>query len=165
MSASQDKPKLSHLDPDGKAQMVDVSSKAVTEREATASGEVRMKVKVLDALMRGALPKGDVMATARVAGIQAAKRTAEWIPLCHPLPLDWVQIDFERTGPETLCIRCRAKTTARTGVEMEAMIGVSAAALTVYDMAKAADKAIVIGPIQLDRKTGGRSGEYRRGGS
>jgi len=145
--------------------MVDVSAKSVTAREAVASGEVHMKAEVLDALFAGDLPKGDALATARIAGIQAAKRTGEWIPLCHPLALDWVQIDFERNAPDTLTIRCTARTTARTGVEMEAMTGVSLAALTVYDMVKAADKAVVIGPVMLERKTGGKSGEYRRAGS
>ena len=153
---------LSHIGPDGDARMVDVSDKDVTVREAVACGVVRMKADVLDALLRGDLPKGEALATARIAGILAAKKTAEWIPLCHPLPLDCVQIDFERQGPQELSIRCTAKTAARTGVEMEALTGVSAAALTIYDMAKAADKAIVIGSIQLERKTGGTSGNYVR---
>lgn len=153
---------LSHIGPDGDARMVDVSQKDVTIREAVASGIVRMKADVLDTLLRGDLPKGEALATARIAGIQAAKRTAEWIPLCHPLPLDWVRIEFERQGPQELSIRCTAKTAARTGVEMEALTGVSAAALTIYDMAKAVDKGIVIGPIQLERKTGGKSGDYIR---
>lgn len=144
--------------------MVDVSEKEVTDREATASASVRMQPKVLDALLSGKLPKGDGLATARVAGIQAAKRTPEWIPLCHPLPLDWVRIDFSRRGPDELSIVCTVKAEARTGVEMEALVGVAGAALTLYDMAKAADRAIVIGPIQLERKTGGKSGTYQRGG-
>jgi cyclic pyranopterin phosphate synthase len=142
--------------------MVDVSRKDVTQREATASAVVRMEPAVLDALMQGTLPKGEALGTARVAGILAAKRTGEWIPLCHPLPLDWVKIDFSRTASDELTILCTAKTAARTGVEMEALTGASAAALTLYDMAKAADKAIVIGPIQLERKSGGKSGSYQR---
>ena len=143
--------------------MVDVSRKDVTEREASASAVVRMRPETLEALFGRALPKGDALATARVAGILAAKRTSEWIPMCHPLPLDWVRIDFSRVGPHELSVLCTAKTAARTGVEMEALTGAAAAALTLYDMAKAVDKAIVIGPIQLERKTGGKSGTYERG--
>lgn len=142
--------------------MVDVSGKSETVREATASAVVRMSVECLDLLLGGGLPKGDALATARIAGIQAAKRTAEWIPMCHPLSLDWVRIEFERFAPDSLRILCTAKTTARTGVEMEAMVGVSAAALTLYDMTKSADKSIVIGPIQLERKSGGKSGDFIR---
>ncbi len=164
MSDASEQPKLSHVGPGGDARMVDVSGKDVTVREATASALVRVSGPVLDAVLAGSLPKGDVIATARVAGIQAAKRTSEWIPMCHPLGLDWVRIEFQRTAPGELEIRCTAKTTARTGVEMEAMTGAAAAALTVYDMAKAADKSIVIGPIQLERKTGGKSGTYQRKG-
>lgn len=142
--------------------MVDVSAKAESVREATASAIVRMSSTVLDLLMSGGLPKGDALATARIAGIQAAKRTGEWIPMCHPLSLDFVAVDFERAGPGELRLLCSAKTTARTGVEMEAMVGVAAAALTIYDMTKSADKGIVIGPIQLERKTGGKSGDFVR---
>jgi len=156
--------RLTHLDEAGAARMVDVSGKGATLREASASAAVHMAPAVLNALMEGTLPKGDALATARIAGIQAAKRTFEWIPLCHVLPLDWVQIDFKRSGDDELHIMCTARTTARTGVEMEALVGASAAALTVYDMAKALDKSMVIGPIQLERKTGGKSGNYRRGG-
>jgi cyclic pyranopterin phosphate synthase len=142
--------------------MVDISGKGVTVREAMASGAIRMRPEVLEQVLGGSLPKGEVLGTARIAGVQAAKRTSEWIPMCHTLPLDWVEIDFAVTQQDTLRITCTVKTTARTGVEMEALTGVSAAALTVYDMAKAADKAIVIGPIQLERKTGGKSGTYER---
>jgi cyclic pyranopterin phosphate synthase len=164
MSHDEAKPaRLTHLDEAGAARMVDVSGKGVTLREASASAAVHMASGVLDALLGGTLPKGDALATARIAGIQAAKRTAEWIPLCHVLPLDWVQIDFERSRRDELHITCTARTTARTGVEMEALVGASAAALTVYDMAKALDKSMVIGPIQLERKTGGKSGSFRRG--
>jgi cyclic pyranopterin monophosphate synthase len=148
---------LSHIGPKGEARMVDVSGKPITEREAAASARVRLSTQTLDALMSGSLPKGDALATARIAGIMAAKRTAEWIPLCHPLALDWVRIDFERTAPDQLLITCTAKTSARTGVEMEALTGASAAALCIYDMAKAADKSIEIGPIRLERKSGGKS--------
>ncbi len=156
--------RASHIDESGAARMVDVSAKEVTGREASASAVVRMTTVVLDTIFGSGLPKGDALSTARIAGIQAAKRTAEWIPLCHVLPLDWVQIDFARTGDETLRIECTARATARTGVEMEALVGVSAAALTVYDMAKSLDKSTVIGPIQLERKSGGKSGDFRRDG-
>lgn len=142
--------------------MVDVSAKEVTTREAVASARIVMRSEVLSALMRGEMPKGDAIATARVAGIMAAKRTSELIPLCHPLPVDCVRVDFEPTGPGEMLIRCVARTSARTGVEMEALTGVSVAALTLYDMAKAADKSITIGPIQLESKTGGKSGPYQR---
>lgn len=155
-------PKLSHIDPDGSARMVDVSEKAVTVREASASAMIRMESSVLDAIMAGSLPKGEALATARIAGIMAAKRTAEWIPLCHTLPLDVVRIEFSRVGAQELRILCMARATARTGVEMEALTGVSASALCVYDMAKAADRAMTIGPIQLESKTGGKSGPYHR---
>ena len=162
MTDTTDPPNLSHVAPSGAVRMVDVSEKPVTAREASASAVVRLRADVLERLMSGALPKGDALATARVAGITATKRTGELIPLCHPLPLDWARIEFTRTGSGELTIECTVKTVARTGVEMEALTGVSVAALTVYDMTKAADKAIVIGPIQLERKTGGRSGTYRR---
>jgi cyclic pyranopterin phosphate synthase len=162
MSEQGEKTPLSHLGAGGEARMVDVSRKDVTAREATASAVVHMRSAVLDALMSGTLPKGDALATARVAGVLAAKRTSEWIPMCHPLPLDCVTIDFRRTGPAEMTLQCTAKTEARTGVEMEALTGAAAAALTLYDMAKSADKAIVIGPIQLERKTGGKSGAYER---
>jgi cyclic pyranopterin phosphate synthase len=142
--------------------MVDVSGKSITVREATASGVVRVRGEVLDALLAGTLPKGDALATARAAGILAAKRTGELIPMCHPLALDWVDLEFSRSSADTLSVRCTAKTASRTGVEMEAMTGVTVAALTIYDMAKAADKSMVIGPIQLERKTGGKSGTYER---
>ena len=152
---------LSHVGPAGEARMVDVSEKSITSREAIATAVVSMKADVMDAIFNGSLPKGDAIATARIAGIQAAKKTGELIPLCHPLPLDCVRINFERKG-SNLLITCSAKTVAKTGVEMEVLCGVSAAALTLYDMAKAADKSITIGPIQLERKPGGKSGTYQR---
>jgi len=162
MSASK-QPPLTHLTEEGQAHMVDVSEKAVTAREAVASAAVTMTPDVLARLIGGDLPKGEALGTARIAGIQAAKRTGEWIPLCHPLGLDWVQVEFTRVSAGVLRVECTARTVARTGVEMEAMVGAAAAALTIYDMAKAADKSIVIGPIQLERKTGGKSGDFRRG--
>ncbi len=163
MTDAAGRSELSHLGPAGEARMVDVSDKPISNREASASAVVRMEACVLDSLMKGSLPKGDALATARLAGILGAKRTSEWIPLCHPLPLDWVGIEFSRLGAEEeLSIVCTVRTAARTGVEMEALTGVAAAALTIYDMAKSADKSIVIGPIRLERKSGGRSGDYHR---
>ena len=162
MPNKDDPQALSHIGREGEVRMVDVSGKPTTHREATASAVVSMRSEVLDALLRGDLEKGDALATARVAGTLAAKRTGELIPMCHPLPLDWVRIDFDRAAPDSLCVTCTAKTTARTGVEMEALIGVSIAALTMYDMAKSADKSIVIGPVRLERKSGGKSGNYDR---
>ena len=153
---------MSHVGPGGEARMVDVSEKSVTVREAVASGSIRLRAEVLDALLAGTLEKGEAVATARVAGILAAKRTAELIPMCHPLGLDWVGIEFTRSGPDELRITCTTKTTSRTGVEMESLTGVTVAALTLYDMAKAADKSIVIGPFQLERKSGGKSELYER---
>ena len=155
-------PALSHVDEKGEARMVDVSAKPVTVREATARGLVGMRPDVLDLLMSGNLTKGDAINTARIAGIQAAKRTSEWIPMCHILALDFVGIEFATRAPGELSIACTARATARTGVEMEALTGVAAAALTIYDMAKSADKAIEIGPIRLERKTGGKSGDWKR---
>lgn len=142
--------------------MVDVSAKASTVREATASAIVNMKAEVLTLLLAGGLPKGEALSVARVAGITAAKRTAGLIPLCHSLPLEWVEVEFRATGKSKLAISCTAKTTAKTGVEMEALTGAAVAALTIYDMAKSADKSITIGPIQLEHKSGGKSGTYRR---
>jgi len=153
---------LSHVDKQGAARMVDVSTKDVSVREAVASACVTARAEVLDALVAGTLPKGEAVATARLAGIQAAKRTGELIPLCHPLPIDWVDVIIERRDPERITIQCTVRTTARTGVEMEAMTGAAVAALTLYDMAKAADKGIVLGRIQLERKSGGKSGTYER---
>ena len=159
---SQEEPALSHVSPKGEAKMVDVSEKAITRREARASALIELKAPVADALMAGSLPKGDALATARIAGIQAAKRASELIPLCHPLPLDWVGVEFTRVSATVIRIECRARSISRTGVEMEAMTGVSVAALTLYDMAKSADKAMVIGPIRLEYKSGGKSGTFER---
>jgi len=142
--------------------MVDVSQKPTTIRTAVASTRLTMRSEVLDALLADRLPKGEALASAKVAGILAAKRTAEWIPLCHPLPLDWVDIAFSRQSANSVEVLATVRTTARTGAEMEALTAVSAAALTLYDMAKGADREIVIGPTQLERKEGGRSGVYQR---
>jgi len=153
---------LSHLDEKGQARMVDVSGKDVTRRTAVAGGFIRMSPDAVKAVKSGTVPKGDVLAAARIAGIQAAKRTGELIPLCHPLPLDQVTVDFsiERNGIE---IKTAAVFTGRTGVEMEALTAVSVAALTIYDMCKSVDKTMEIGRICLLEKSGGRSGHYVRG--
>jgi cyclic pyranopterin phosphate synthase len=151
--------KLSHYDDAGRASMVDVSSKSPTLREAEAYAFVAMSRKVIKALPRN--PKGDPLEVARIAGIQAAKRTSELIPMCHPMPLSKVDVTCEvkRDGVE---IRTLARTTAVTGVEMEALVAASVAALTVYDMCKALDKAIEIREVRLERKSGGKSGDYVR---
>jgi cyclic pyranopterin monophosphate synthase len=151
--------KLSHYDAAGHARMVDVSGKSSTKREAEASGFVAVKPEVLAALP--ANPKGDPLEVARIAGIMAAKRTAELIPMCHPLPLSLVDVEV-RVCENGVAITSKAATTAETGVEMEALTAVSVAALTLYDMLKAADKGIEIREIVLERKSGGKSGDYRR---
>lgn len=151
--------KLSHYDSAGRAQMVDVSGKAVTHREAEATAFVELSAAVLAALPTN--PKGNPLEVARFAGIQAAKRTAELIPMCHPLPLSFVDVTTELQSNGVL-IRAMVSTAAPTGVEMEAMTAASIAALTIYDMCKALDKGIAIREIMLQRKSGGKSGEYRR---
>ncbi|MGB6131482.1 MAG: cyclic pyranopterin monophosphate synthase MoaC [Acidobacteriaceae bacterium] len=151
--------KLSHFDEAGEARMVDVSGKASTRREAEASAFVAMGQETLRALPHNA--KGNPLEVARIAGIQAAKRTSELIPMCHPLPLSHVEVRAEATA-EGIAIWASVATTAQTGVEMEALTAAAVAALTVYDMCKAADKGITIREVRLERKTGGKSGEYRR---
>src|SRR5271165_2894543 len=151
--------KLSHYNTAGRARMVDVSAKPATRREAEASAFVLLKPAVLKALPKN--PKGDPLEVARLAGIMAAKRTAELIPMCHPLPLSHIDVTM-RLCENGVAITSQVSTTAATGVEMEALTAVSVAALTVYDMCKALDKGIEIRSIVLERKTGGRSGEYRR---
>jgi cyclic pyranopterin phosphate synthase len=151
--------KLSHYDHGGRARMVDVSKKSPSKREAEASAFVAMKPAVLAALPQN--PKGDPLEVARIAGIMAAKRTAELIPMCHPLPLAVVDVDL-RLCENGVAITTKVATTAETGVEMEALVAASVAALTVYDMCKGADKGIEIREIVLERKSGGKSGEYRR---
>lgn len=154
---------LSHIDAQGRAKMVDVSSKEVTARMARATGSIRMKPETLDAIRSNAVAKGDVLGVARIAGIMAAKRTAELIPLCHPLPLTDVSVDiaFDDALPG-LRVEAAARTAAQTGVEMEAMVAVSVTLITVYDMAKAVDRSMVIGEISLAEKVGGRSGHWQR---
>jgi cyclic pyranopterin monophosphate synthase len=152
--------KLSHFDAAGQARMVDVSVKQSTKRTAVASAFVELSAAVLAALP--ANPKGNPLEVARFAGIQAAKRTSELIPMCHPLPLTHVDVEVDVTA-DGVRIRATAATTGQTGVEMEALTAVSVAALTVYDMTKALDKSIVIRSIQLEQKAGGKSGDYKRG--
>jgi cyclic pyranopterin phosphate synthase len=143
---------LTHLREDGSAAMVDVSGKPVVRREARARGFIHLRAETIAAITDGSVPKGDVLAVARIAGIQAAKRTADLIPLCHQLPLTKVAIDFE-TRAQGIAIVCSVKTDAKTGVEMEALTGVSLAALTIYDMCKAIDHSMIISDITLVEKT------------
>jgi cyclic pyranopterin phosphate synthase len=158
-----DNDRLTHLDASGRARMVDVGDKPVTRRRAKAEGAIRMESRTLEAIGAGDVPKGDVLAVARLAAIGGAKRTAETIPLCHPLPLDSVAVeivaDAELPG---IRIAVEASVEARTGVEMEALCGVSAGLLAIYDMCKGMDRAMEIGEIQLVEKDGGRSGPWRR---
>lgn len=153
---------LTHFNEQGRARMVDISDKEVTSREATAQTMVRMNPETLVRIKEGKIGKGDVLAVAQVAGIMAAKKTSDWIPMCHPLSLTGVNITFSDNGEDELYIEGTVKTTGKTGVEMEALTAVSAAALTVYDMCKALQKDMVIGPTQLMAKSGGKSGDYRR---
>ena len=154
--------KLTHIDPGGAARMVDVSDKAATERIAGAEGRVRMSAETLALVMSGNAKKGDVLGTARIAGIQAAKRTHELIPLCHPLPITQVELHAE---PDTklpgIRVTARVKVSGKTGVEMEALTAVSVACLTIYDMVKAVERGMRIEGIRLVEKRGGRSGHYR----
>ena len=155
-------PKLTHLNRGGDARMVDVSTKAATEREAIAEGHVAMAAKTLDVVLAGNAKKGDVLGTARIAGIMAAKRTPELIPLCHPLPISNVALDIEpERNQSSLRVRARVKVTGRTGVEMEALTAVAVACLTIYDMVKALDRGMRIEGVRLLEKRGGKSGHYR----
>ena len=153
--------KLTHINENGEAVMVDVSGKAVTVREAQAQGTVFVGPAILDLLQRGEIAKGDVLAAARIAGIIACKKTSDIIPLCHPLPITKASVDFEIL-PQKQAVRafCTVKTEGKTGVDMEALTGVTAALLTVYDMCKAVSKEMVISDVHLVRKSGGRSGEF-----
>ncbi len=153
---------LSHLDKNGNARMVDVSAKDETAREALASALVRMRPETLALIQAGEMPKGDVFACARVAGIMAAKRTPELIPMCHPIPITKASVDFEVLAEDKLRITARVKSTYRTGVEMEALTAASVAALTVYDMCKSVDRGMQILQIQLEQKSGGKSGNFLR---
>ncbi len=156
---------LTHLDERGQARMVDVGEKQVTERVCVARGEVRMAAETLQRIADGEIPKGDVLATARLAGIQACKRTDEWIPLAHPLPVDSVELELRPDLPaERVRIEARVRAHARTGVEMEALVAVAAAGLTIYDMCKAIDRGMTVEAIRLVSKSGGKSGPWRRPG-
>lgn len=156
---------LTHLDAHGNAQMVDISAKGPTNREAIAAGRVYLNPATLAMILDGSIPKGDVLATARIAGIMAAKRTAELIPLCHNVPLDRVGIEFKTNqDPPSVDIKATARCCGKTGVEMEALTAVTVAGLTIYDMCKAVDKEMVIGEITLLQKTGGKSGKYVKAG-
>ena len=155
---------LSHFDAAGNAIMVDVSEKQVTARCAVASGVIGVNAAVMDAVVHGTAKKGDVLGVARVAGILAAKQTASLIPLCHPLPITTCTIDFELDVPHgEILARCTVRVDGKTGVEMEALTGVSVALLTVYDMCKALDRTMEIRAVHLDEKYGGKSGAFRRG--
>jgi cyclic pyranopterin phosphate synthase len=164
MTDSNDQ-QLSHLDAQGRARMVDVSDKDVTAREATARGRVLMRTETLALIVDGEIPKGDVFATARIAGIMAAKRAHELIPLCHPLPINGIEVELcPDIGAPAVEIEATVRTASRTGVEMEALTAVSVAALTVYDMCKAVEKTMQIADVRLVAKSGGKSGDFRAEG-
>jgi cyclic pyranopterin phosphate synthase len=152
---------LSHIDDDGRVRMVDTSSKSITTRHAAASARVLMSAETVKAVLEHRTPKGDPLESARLAGIMAAKRTSDLIPLCHPLPLTHVDVQA-RIEDDGVHLESSVSTNAQTGVEMEALTAVAVAALTIYDMCKALDKGIVISDIRLERKTGGKSGDYLR---
>ena len=153
--------KLTHINENGEAVMVDVAGKAVTSREAHAQGTIFVGPAILELLQRGEVSKGDVLAAARIAGIMACKKTSDIIPLCHPLPITKASVDFEiLPGQQAVRAVCTVKTEGKTGVEMEALTGVSAALLTVYDMCKAVSKEMVISDVHLVRKSGGKSGDF-----
>ena len=151
--------KLTHLDDEGNAQMVDISGKSETLREALATGQISMSAEALAAIKEGSVKKGDVLAVARVAGIMAAKKTSDLIPLCHPLALSKVTVDFSFSD-NIITVSAMARLSGQTGVEMEAMTAASIALLTIYDMAKAIDKAMVISDVKLMKKSGGKSGDW-----
>lgn len=155
---------LTHLDKNGNALMVDVGQKDISERSAKAVASIRMQSETLKTLLANGLKKGDAIATARIAGIMAAKRTFELIPLCHNIPIESVKIDFEQNGEDRLFIYSTLKCSYKTGIEMEALTAVSVAALTIYDMCKAIDRGMTIEEIKLLEKTGGKSGEYKNEG-
>ena len=162
MGGRSGKRRLSHVDDEGRARMVDVGDKPVTDRRAVARGHITIAPYALALVRSGKIAKGHPLDTARLAGIMAAKRTAELIPLCHPLPLSQVEVEFEPCE-DGYDIEARVRTTAQTGVEMEALTAVAAAGLTIYDMVKAVDRSMIIGDIRLVEKTGGRSGVFRAG--
>ncbi len=151
---------LTHLNAQGEAHMVDIAAKDITQRIARAEATVRMQPATLQAIYADSLPKGDVLATARIAGIMAAKKTPDLIPLCHPLLLEKVSLDIEKAGEDRLVLQATVQISGKTGVEMEAMTAVSVAALTLYDMVKAIDRGVIIEQIRLIEKSGGKSGHY-----
>lgn len=153
---------LTHLNSNGQARMVDVGQKTDTRREAVAKGRVKMKPETLELIKTAGLKKGDVLAVARVAGIMAAKKTPDLIPLCHTILVDEISIDFDLSGEDSVGITATARCSGKTGVEMEAMVAVSLAALTIYDMAKSVDRGMTISEIYLESKKGGKSGVYKR---
>jgi cyclic pyranopterin phosphate synthase len=153
---------LTHLNERGEAHIVDIGDKAITRRRALAQARIVAETGTIVAIMGGGLKKGDALAVARIAGIMAAKKTSDLIPLCHPIPLTKVSVDIEADGPDAILIRATAETTGQTGVEMEALVAASTAALTLYDMAKAIDRAMTITDICLVEKTGGKSGDFSR---
>ena len=152
---------LTHLDSQGRANMVDVTEKAVTSREAVAQAVVRMRPETLDMIISGGHPKGDVFAVARIAGIQAAKKTSDLIPLCHPLMLTSVKVELSAQGSDAVLIVARCKLSGQTGVEMEALTAASVAALTIYDMCKAVDRGMTIEGVRVLEKLGGKSGHFQ----
>ena len=154
--------KLSHINSSGEAKMVDISKKGITVREAIAKGSVTMKPATLEQVKNASLKKGDVLAVARVAGIMAAKKVPDFIPLCHTIPIDSITLDFDLTATNCICITGTVKSTGKTGVEMEALTAVTIAALTIYDMCKAVEKGMTITDIYLESKTGGKNGVYKR---
>ena len=153
---------LTHLDSKGKARMVDVTQKGDTEREAVAKSKVIMKPATLQLIKAGGLEKGDVLSVAKIAGIMAAKQTPHLIPLCHPLLINNIAIEFDLAGDDSVEITARVKSTGKTGVEMEALVAASVSALTIYDMCKSVDRAMTVAEIYLQSKSGGKSGTYRR---
>jgi len=153
---------LTHLNSKGKARMVDVTQKGDTEREAVAKSKVIMKPATLQLIKAGGLEKGDVLSVAKIAGIMAAKQTPHLIPLCHPLLINNIAIEFDLAGDDSIEITARVKSTGKTGVEMEALVAASVSALTIYDMCKSVDRAMTIAEIYLESKAGGKSGIYRR---
>jgi cyclic pyranopterin phosphate synthase len=153
--------KLTHISPSGKSRMVDVSRKASTKREAVAAGTIRIAPEAMELVREGHIAKGNVVETARLAGVLAAKKTSELVPLCHPLPIDHIEIDVDDSGAG-FEIRARVVSTGKTGVEMEALTAVAVTALTLYDMVKAADRSMVVSDIRLLKKSGGKSGTYTR---
>ena len=154
---------FSHFDDEGASRMVDVGDKEVTARVALASGQVRMAPQTLTMIRESRVEKGDVLEIARLAGIMAAKKTSDWIPLCHPLPLESVELSFDFPEQDLVTVQATARVHARTGVEMEALVAVSAAALTIYDMCKSVDRGMTIEQVRLEEKSGGRSGHFVRG--